>query len=105
MQRRFWGTTLACAVGAAIALPAAASARTKTVYAGGPVAFGTKLQQKYGGGVNGFLLQKVTINSGDTVDWNGTALGGGFHTVDIPAKGGSDLPLILPNGTTVSGVK
>lgn len=104
MQRRFWGTAMACAIGAAIALPAAASAASKTVYAGGPGAFGHKLQVKYGAGVNGFLLKKVTINAGDTIDWNGAALGSGFHTVDIPAKGGSDLPLILPNGTTVTGV-
>jgi plastocyanin len=36
--------------------------------------------------------------------WNGKALAGGFHTVDIPAVGGSDLPLILPTSTKVSGV-
>lgn len=89
-----------CAV---IALPAAAAARTKVVFAGGPPAFASKIQ-KYGAGVNNFLLNKVTIHAGDSVVWDGKALAGGFHTVDIPAIGGSDLPLILPTSTKVSGV-
>jgi plastocyanin len=104
MQRRFWGLALTCVGVAVLALPAVAGARTKTVYAGGPSAFATKLQTKYGGGANAFLLNKITIAAGDTVAWNGQSLANGFHTVDIPAKGGSDQPLILPTGTTVSGV-
>jgi plastocyanin len=36
--------------------------------------------------------------------WNGASLSGGFHTVDIPKRGGKDLPLILPTGKLVSGV-
>jgi plastocyanin len=104
VQRKLGGLALCCAVGAAIVLPAVASARTKTVYAGGPTAFATKLQNKYGAGANAFLLQKVTINAGDTVVWNGARLADGFHDVDFPASGGSDQPLLLPTGTTVSGV-
>jgi plastocyanin len=104
MQRRFWGLVLACVGVAVLGSPAVAGARTKIVYAGGSSAFAAKLQNKYGGGANAFLLHKITINAGDTVDWNGQRLANGFHTVDIPAQGGSDLPLILPTGTTVSGV-
>jgi plastocyanin len=87
-----------------MALPAAAAAQTKVVFAGGPAGFANSLQKKYGGGVNGFLINKVTIRSGDSVLWDGKSLAGGFHTVDIPAAGGSDVPLIIPEAATVSGV-
>ena len=86
-------------------VPAAAAAHTKTVYAGGPAKWSSQLGMKTGAGVNNYLIQRVTINVGDTVVWNGKSLSNGFHTVDIPAAGGSDLPLILPTGKTVSGAK
>ena len=41
----------------------------------------------------------MTINAGDTVSFRIE----GFHTIDLPGSSNSDLPLILPNGTT-SGV-
>jgi plastocyanin len=85
-------------------LPAGAAASNKLVFASGPVSFQNSLQKKYGGGVNDFLVRKVTINAGDSVTWDAKSLAGGFHSVDIPAAGGSDLPLILPTGTKVSGV-
>ena len=92
------------AVAAAIAvlaiLPSAAAAHTKTVYAGGPVSWSSTLGVA---GVDNFLIHGVTINAGDTVVWSGQSLAFGFHTVDIPAVGGSDLPLILPTGAPVSG--
>jgi plastocyanin len=87
---------------ATLAVPATAGAATKTVYAGGPVGFQNQLAKKFGGGVDNFLINRVTIHAGDTVVWNGKALANGFHTVDFPAKGGSGVPLIVP-GTTVSG--
>jgi plastocyanin len=90
-----------CAAGLVV-LPAAANAQTKVVYAGGPGGFASKLQKKYGAGVNNFLINKVTIHAGDTVSWDGKSLAGGFHSIDIPAAGGSDLPLILPTATPVS---
>ena len=93
----------ALAVAILTILPSAAAAHTKTVYAGGPVKWSNQLGMKTGGGVNNYLIQRVTINVGDTVVWNGKSLSNGFHTVDIPAAGGSDLPLILPTGKTVSG--
>ncbi len=110
MDRRFRSAAIATALAAAVlAVPASAAAKTKTkktvtVYAGGPVAWATQLQNRYGAGVDNFLINRVTINVGDTVDWNGDSRYGGFHTVDIPAKGGQDLPLIVPTGGLVSGV-
>lgn len=89
-----------CALGA-LALPAMASARTTVVYAGGTAPFQKQVGKLYSGTVDNFLLNRVVINAGDTVDWNGKALAAGFHTVDIPALHGSDLPLILPSGGLV----
>ena len=102
MDRKVRGAVAACALAAVCAVPAAAAAKTKTVYAGGPTKWAASLQKHYGAGVNNFLINKVTISAGDTVAWNGASLAGGFHSVDIPAKGGQDLPLFVPNGT-VSG--
>ena len=99
MTRR--GVWVALVVGAAIALPSAASAATKVVYAGGPVKWSKALQRSTGAGVNNFLINRVTINVGDSVTWSGATLAGGFHTVDIPAVGGSDQPLIVDTGQRV----
>ena len=101
MNRRIGVFVVACAV---LALPAVSAARTKTVYAGGPAPFQNSMLKKYGAGVDNFLVNTVTINAGDTVVWNGKSRFGGFHTVDIPAKGGSDLPLFTPSGGMVTGV-
>jgi plastocyanin len=98
MRRCLVGFVLALAC---LALPAVAAAKTRVVYAGGPVAFQSQIGNKYGGSVNNFMLQRITINVGDSVVWNGKSLSNGFHTVDIPAKGGSDLALITPSGGTV----
>jgi plastocyanin len=101
MQLRRFGAVVAVV---ALALPAAAAARSKTVYAGGPIAYQDAISKKYGAGVDNFLINKVTINVGDTVVWDGKSRFNGFHTIDFPGKGGSDLPLLLPTGTVVSGV-
>ena len=90
------------AVIAALAVPSVAAARTKTVYAGGPVRWANSLQ-RYGAGINNFLVNRVTINVGDTVAWNGASLASGFHTVDMPALNGKDLGLITATGKTVQG--
>lgn len=89
-------------IAAVVALAPAASAQTKVVYAGGPAKF-KKALGKSGAGVNNFLVNRITIHVGDTVEWNGASLSGGFHTVDIPKLHGSDLPLIVPTGSTVTG--
>ena len=52
--------------------------------------------------INAFSNQRVTIHQGDSVKWVGLATH--FHTVDLPPKGGEDLPLIVP-GATARGVK
>jgi plastocyanin len=103
MHRKLWGCAAICVL-CALAVPAGAAARTKVVFAGGPGGFANSLQHKYGAGINNFLLNKVTINAGDSVLWDGKSLAGGFHSVDIPAAGGSGVPLIIPTGTKVSGV-
>lgn len=101
---RLVSVSVALGAMAAVAAPNAAAARDVRLYAGGPAGWAHTLQQKYGAGVDNFLINKVVINVGDTVTWDGASLAGGFHTVDIPALHKSDLPLIVPTGGTVSGV-
>jgi plastocyanin len=103
MYRRIGAFVAAGAAAAAVAAPSTAAAATKVVYAGGQPQFQGGLQKKYGAGVDNFLINRVTINTGDTVVWNGKSLSGGFHTVDFPKLGGSDLALFVP-GKTVMGV-
>lgn len=93
-----------CLLAAVFALPAAAAAKSRVVYAGGPVAWSNSLQKHYGASVDNFLINRVAINVGDTVVWNGASLAGGFHTVDIPKLNGSDLPFFTATGQTVNGV-
>jgi plastocyanin len=107
MRRRVGAIAVACVAGAAIALPAAAGARTKTVFAGPPPSakqvaakvLGKPFLGTYNPDVNDFFLHRVTVNAGDTVSFVNT----GFHTIDLPGKSGEDLPLILPAATKVSG--
>jgi plastocyanin len=101
MQRRLGVFAAACAC---LALPATAAAASKTVYAGGPAAFQNQLGKATNGGVDNFLINRVTINVGDTVVWNGKALASGFHSVNFPKAGGKPFPLILPTGKQITGV-
>jgi plastocyanin len=82
------------------ALPAAAAAKTKTVYEDAPPSAQKVLLTKYAATVNAFFLTKVTINQGDTLKFVNEA----FHDVDFPGTSKSDLPLLVP-GATVSGDK
>jgi plastocyanin len=92
-------TKTAIAAGLAVlAVPASASAATKTVNMGTPT-FAQKAFQKTGADVNDFFPHGTTIHVGDSIKFNPT----GFHTVDIPPKGGKPLDQIVPAGTT-SGV-
>jgi plastocyanin len=112
MLRRSGVLVVGC-VAVAIALPSAASALTRTVYAGAPKAQAKKLvvsllgkgakafKKTYSPGLIAFFNQTVRINQGDTVKWVGLAAG--FHTVDLPGTSGRDLALFVP-GKTVSGV-
>lgn len=110
MRRTRWAILSGCVTAAVVALPAAAGARTKTVYAGPPPS-ASKLAGKvlgkgaksfsntYNPDINDFFLHRVTINQGDTVKF----VIDGFHTVDLPGPSRHDLPPIVP-GPTVTGV-
>jgi plastocyanin len=111
MHRRIGLSIVVVAFAAALIQVSAAAAATKVVYAGEPsstkalagklLGKTVKTLAKDSPGINAFFNQTVTINQGDSVKWTGLAAN--FHTVDIPAKGGQDLPLIVP-GPLVTGV-
>ena len=113
MLRRSGLFTMGC-LAVAIALPSAASAVTKTVYAGAPKAQTRKLAKKLLGksalaivktdspAFIAFMNQTVTINRGDSIKWVG--LSAQFHTVDLPGTSGQDLPLIVNSSKKVTGV-
>jgi plastocyanin len=109
LNRGILSVTVGC--GAALLAPVAAGAAvTKAVYAGpAPITNQVAAKilpnpgqfvKKYSPDINAFFNQRTTINVGDSVSF----VLRGFHTVDIPAKGGSDLPLIVPGSGLVSGV-
>jgi plastocyanin len=81
-----------------LAIPAGASAATKVVDMGLPTAQQKAFQRQLAD-VNDFFPHGTTIHVGDSIRFVLT----GFHTVDLPAKGGKPLGLIVPAGTT-SGV-
>ncbi|HET6551534.1 MAG TPA: hypothetical protein VFG79_23910 [Solirubrobacter sp.] len=92
-------TAAVVAMAAGLAVPAAAQAKTKSMRMGPPAATQKKLM---GSGVdaNAYFPSKLTINVGDSVSF----VPGGFHTANLPNKGGEDvLPLFAPNGTKVAG--
>ena len=92
-------TAGAIALGALLALPGIAEAKTKTVNMGIPPKSG-KAFEKLGVDVNDFFPHGVTIHKGDKVKF----LPAGFHSIDFPPRGGAMLPLISPTGEKVSGV-
>ena len=86
------GAVLAGAVVAALAVPAAAGAATKTVEVGPAATDASKFQDAFGDD-NAFIRRTITIHKGDRVRWNIN----GFHTVTF-VPGGEDLPaLIVPD--------
>jgi plastocyanin len=84
---------------AALAVPASASAATKVVTMGPPASAQKTLGQKYTSDVNDFFPHGITIHTGDSVRFELA----GFHTVDLPAKGGSALPFITPTTKPATG--
>ena len=83
---------------AALAIPAAAQAATKVVSMGAPAAL-KALQQRYGSEANDFFPHVTTIDVGDSVRFRLS----GFHTVDLPKKGGDPLPFAT-TGPPQSGI-
>jgi plastocyanin len=90
--------TLACAATLAVALPATASARTKTVYEGAPPN-APAIISRGPANVDDFFMHTVTIRQGDSVKW----INEDFHNVDLPGPSGKDLP-VFSQGATVTGV-
>lgn len=100
MAVRIRGAACIGVAGAVLLCPVAAQARTKTVYMGQPPSTAKKFQ-RFGTEVNDFFPHGIRIHVGDRIRFTPA----GFHTVDFPARGGGPLPLILPNGTLVTGLK
>ncbi len=101
------GAVAAACVSLVAVTSASAASLTKVVYAGPPPVTnqiaGQLLPKSFGKtynpDINAFFRQRVTINAGDTVSFQLR----GFHTIDLPGKSGTDLPLIVP-GSVVAGV-
>jgi len=94
--------SFAAVVGAAalaLTAPIAAQAATKTVTAGPPRGL-AKTLQPLGTDVNDFFPHRVTIRVGDSVSFSEH----GFHTVDLPGRQRSIIPVFAPTGQTISGV-
>jgi plastocyanin len=84
----------ACAL--MLAVPASASAATRSVDMGTPpTGSATKSLGKLGADVNAFFPSTTTIHVGDSVRF----LPVGFHNLDLPKKGGAATPLFAPAGT------
>jgi plastocyanin len=98
MTVRRRGVVLACGLLLAVPGVAQAKAKTRAVSMGTPIKAQPAFQQS-GLDVNDFFPHAVKIHVGDTVKFAPA----GFHTVDIPAKGGQPLPLFSPNGQKVAG--
>ena len=90
---------LAGGLALALSAPAGAQAAAKQVYMGTPPSVQKTFNQTYGIDVNDFFPHGITVHVGDSVSF----IPVGFHTVNIPAKGGAALPLIVPNGQKVAG--
>ncbi|HET7048769.1 MAG TPA: hypothetical protein VFI54_10925 [Solirubrobacteraceae bacterium] len=102
MNCRLAAVGLSCAVIASGALPAPAGARTHLVWAGGTSSWQKSLRAHLRAEANDFFPHQVAIHPGDTVEWKGMWIG--FHSIDVPQKGGTDLPFILPTNTTAAGL-
>lgn len=77
-----------------LAIPAGASAATKTITAGPPLAKAPPGVPQYADATQ-FFRSTVTIHAGDSVMWKFA----GFHSVFFPKKGGKNVPLIVPDPT------
>ena len=97
MQRtRLAGVALAVGM---LAVPSVAAAATREVYMGVPPA-SQKPFEKAQADANAFFPTTQTIHVGDSVRF----IPVGFHTVDLPNRGGDPLPLIAPAGSVSNAV-
>jgi plastocyanin len=102
MNCRLAAVGLSCAMIAFGSVPASASARTHLVWAGGTSGWQKSLRGRLQAEANDFFPHKVTIHQGDTVEWRGMWVG--FHSIDVPQQGGTDLPFILATNTAAAGL-
>ena len=87
--RRFLG---GCAVAVAVlAVPAGASAATKTVAAGPPLTKAPAGFENINADVPQFFRETTTVHAGDSVRWKLF----GFHSVYFPKKGGGNAPFAV----------
>jgi plastocyanin len=93
------GTGCIGVAAAVLLFPVAAQARTQTVHLGEPASTTKQFENKFGSDANDFFPHGITIHKGDRIKF----LPDGFHSVDIPARGGKPLGLIAPTGSLVSG--
>jgi len=84
---------------AVVVAPATAGATVKTVYMGEPPQYTKQFEQGNNGDANAFFPSSITVNAGAPVKF----VPAGFHTLDIPAKGGSPVALFVP-GDPLAGV-
>jgi plastocyanin len=98
VHKRSTLAAIAAGITLAFAVPAGAWASTKQVYMGTPRAVQKTFNQKYGIDVNDFFPHSITVHVGDSVRF----VPDGFHSVDLPPKGGEDLPLFVPTGQKVA---
>ncbi|HEX2772145.1 MAG TPA: hypothetical protein VHN18_06905 [Micromonosporaceae bacterium] len=82
---------------AALALPAASQAATRTVYMGPPPAAQKSLDPT-GSDVNAFFPTTISVHKGDLVSF----VAGGLHSLDMPPAAGRPLPLFSPTPKTIS---
>jgi plastocyanin len=82
----------------AVLVPAAAQAKTKEMYVGPPTPTAKKLGQTTT--ANAFFPSKLTVNVGDTVSF----VPAGFHSVNVPKKGGAPFSFLAPTGQKAAGV-
>jgi plastocyanin len=83
----------------ALLAPAAAQARTKSVYMGVPPKSQSTFQNTYSADVNAFFPRSIAVNRGDKVRFVPV----GFHTVEFPPKGSQPTALFGPDGNTIAG--
>jgi plastocyanin len=87
-------TTVGAVVVAVLAIPAGASAATKTVAAGPPLTKAPPGVPQYAD-PTAFFGPTTTIHVDDTVKWKFF----GFHTVYFPKQGQGNVPLVIPDPT------